>query len=423
MKRLILFAALLISACTGTKQPAPSPNPNPNPDPNRTAYVGAMVWNGEAFAQRDIVVAGDRIVDAPASSAKSRVELDGGYVIPPFCEGHNHNLGSPDEENAAAHARYLREGIFYVGILSNLPAFTDPIRHTYNTPTSVDVVFANGPLTGSGGHPIRLREFLLEQGNYPGFTRETLPGQGYYVIDNESDLERHWPAIAGQRPDVVKIILVFSEEYARRRDDPEFFGKKGLDPALVPRIVERAHANGLRVFAHITSAHDFHVALAAGVDVMAHLPGTDEPTAIDPADAKLAAERGIPVITTTVVIERPNRAARRPALREGLIANLRLLRDAGVTLAAGSDEYGETSSAEIAYLRKMGVLSDAELLRMWTTNCARALFPDRRVGGLDPGNEASFLVLGADPLANFDAVTNIRLRVKEGAALEVGTSK
>ncbi len=199
MKKLILFAALLIAACAGADQLAPRQE--------RTAYVGAMVWDGEAFRPRDIVVEGDHIVDAPASSANHRVELSGSYVVPPFCEAHNHNLGMPDE-NEASIARYLREGIFYVGILSNLPAITDPIRHTYNTPTSVDVIFANGPLTASGGHPIRLREFLLERGVYPGFTRETLPGQGYFVIDNEADLARLWPTITGLRPDFIKIILV-----------------------------------------------------------------------------------------------------------------------------------------------------------------------------------------------------------------------
>ncbi len=208
--------------------------------PGRTTYVGANVWDGKSFRTRDIVVAGDRIVDAPAGSASHRVDLKGGYVVPPFCEAHNHNLGAA-EDNDATIAGYLREGIFYVGILSNLPKLTDPVRHTYNTPTSVDVIFANGPLTASGGHPIRLRETLLERGQYPGFTKETLPGQGYFVIDNEADLQRHWPTIASQRPDFIKIVLAFSEEFARRRDDPKFFGRKGLDPALVPRIVERAH--------------------------------------------------------------------------------------------------------------------------------------------------------------------------------------
>ncbi len=320
MKRLILFAGLLISACAGTDQLAPRHE--------RTAYVGAMVWDGEGFRPRDIVVEGDRIVDAPTGNANHRVELNGGYVVPPFCEAHNHNLGAP-KENETTIARYLREGIFYVGILSNLPALTDPIRHTYNTPASVDVIFANGPLTASGGHPIRLYDFLIEQGTYhPGFTRETLPGQGYFVIDSETDLERHWPTIASQRPDLIKIVLAFSEEFARRRDDPAFFGSKGLDPALVPRIVERAHANSLRVFAHVESGHDFHVAVAAAVDVIVHLPGNLYPTAIDPADARSAAERGVVVMTTAMLIERPSRAARRPAMREAQISNLRLLRDA-----------------------------------------------------------------------------------------------
>lgn len=408
-ERAILFAGILILASVCAGEPATASE--------RTAYVGASVWDDGHFSRRDIVVEADRIVAAPAGSANRRIELDGRYIVPPFCEAHNHNLGLPDG-NEDSIARYLREGIFYVGILSSLPALADPLRPTYNTPTSVDVVFANGPLTASGGHPVRLREFLVEQGAYPGFTRETLPGQGYFIVDSEADLERKWPTITGQRPDVIKIMLVDSEEFALRRDDPAFFGRKGLDPDLVPRIVRRARADELRVFAHVQSAHDFHVAVAAGVDVVVHLPGADQPTSIAPADAQAAARRGIPVMTTTMLINRPNRAERRPALLEAQIANLRLLRAAGVTLAAGSDEYDETSTAEVAHLRSLGLFSASELLRMWSTNCARALFPDRRIGTLDPGSEASFLVLAADPLADFDAVREIRLRVKQGLVLE-----
>ena len=66
----------------------------------------------------------------------------------------------------------------------------------------------------------------MDRGFYPGFTRETLPGQGYVVIDNEADLERQWPAILALRPDIIKIILISSEEFARRRDDAEFFGSQ-----------------------------------------------------------------------------------------------------------------------------------------------------------------------------------------------------
>lgn len=394
------------------------------PSADRTAYVGAEVFDGERFAPGVVVVEGATIVDADPATATHRIDLAGGFVVPPFCEAHNHNLGSADE-NAETIAHYLSEGIFYVGVLSNLPALTDPVRHTYNTPASVDVIFANGPLTASGGHPIKLREFLLEQGHYPGFTRETLPGQGYFVIDDEPGLERSWPAVLGMKPDLVKIILINSEAFSDRRDDPAFFGMKGLDPALVPSIVRRAHEAGKRVFAHIDTAHDFHVAVSSGVDVIAHLGGYNHPTRIDRDDADRAAQRGVPVVTTAVLLERRRErmdAASFEALRAAQVANLKLLREAGVRLAVGSDEPRATSSHEVSYLHGLGIFSNAELLRMWSTDCSKTLFPDRRLGALQPGFEASFLVLESDPLVDFSATRAIRLRVKEGKPIHTAAS-
>jgi len=390
----------------------------------RTAYVNANIFDGERFQPGVIVVEGDRIVSADASTASERIDLGGGYVVPPFCEAHNHNLGDADR-NDETIAQYLREGIFYVGILSNLPALTDPVRHTYNTPGSVDVIFANGPLTATGGHPIRIRELFLDRGFYPGFTRETLPGQGYFVIDNNADLDRLWPAIIELRPNVIKIMLIASEEFEQRRDDPNFFGSKGLDPTLVPLIVERAHASGLRVVAHIDTAHDFHVAVTSGVDVIAHLGGLSQAARIDPADAALAAERGVEVMTTASLLDRRRErldAEQFSALLDAQRENLLLLRDAGVTLAVGSDEPRATSTLEFEYLRGLTLFSNAELLRMWSTNCSTTLFPARRLGGLLPGYEASFLVLAEDPLVNLDAVRGITLRVKEGEVVEVAPS-
>ena len=79
----------------------------------------------------------------------------------------------------------------------------------------------------------------------------------------------------------------------------------------------------------------------------------------------------------------------------------------------------QTSSAEIAHLRALGVFSNAELLRMWSTDCARTLFPERRLGRLALGYEASFLVLGGNLLEDFAATQDIRLRVKQGVTLEI----
>ena len=118
-----MLALLLAGCATSGAEPAAQ----------RTAYVNARIFDGDRFAQGAVVTEGDRIVDADPSTASQRIDLEGGYVVPPFCEAHNHNLGRP-HGNEASIARYLREGIFYVGVLSNLPAITNPIRHTYNTP-------------------------------------------------------------------------------------------------------------------------------------------------------------------------------------------------------------------------------------------------------------------------------------------------
>lgn len=397
--------ALAVAACGGS-----------DPRAERVAFLNAMVLEDSAFVSRPLVVDGGRIVDAAPSTAGRRVDLSGLFLVPPFCEAHNHNLGSADE-NQETIDRYLAEGIFYVGVLSNLPALTAPVRHTYNTPNSVDAIFLNGGLTATGGHPIRLRETLLGWGLYPGFTRESLADHSYFVVDSLADLERKWPRIAGFAPDAIKIFLLWSEDFSRRQHDTSYFGQKGLDPTLVPAIVERAHRDGLRVFAHVESAHDFHVAVGAGFDVIAHLPGNDSPARIAPADARLAAARGLRVITTAVLIDRPARksdTANHLAMRAAQIENLRLLRQSGVVLAAGSDETRQTSTVEIEYLRGLGLFSNAELLEMWGAACTGTLFPQRRVGRLKPGFEASFLALGANPLQDFAATRDIRVRVKDG---------
>ena len=95
----------------------------------------------------------------------------------------------------------------------------------------------------------------------------------------------------------------------------------------------------------------------------------------------------------------------------------------GVVLAAGSDETRQTSTAEIDYLRALGVFNNAALLDVWGAACASTLFPKRKLGKLRPGYEASFLALGADPLADFAATRNIRLRVKDGVELPAASAR
>ena len=70
----------------------------------------------------------------------------------------------------------------------------------------------------------------------------------------------------------IKTNLWFSEEFAQRKNDPAYLGRKALDPALLPRVVRKAHASSLKVSARVVRGADFHNALAAGVDEIVHVP-------------------------------------------------------------------------------------------------------------------------------------------------------
>jgi len=72
---------------------------------------------------------------------------------------------------------------------------------------------------------------------------------------------------------------------------------------------------------------------------------------------------------------------------------------------------------EVTYLATLGVLTPLELLRLWSEATPRAIFPQRRVGCLEEGCEASLLVLAGDPAADFANTRRIALRMKDGRPL------
>jgi imidazolonepropionase-like amidohydrolase len=257
-----------------------------------------------------------------------------------------------------------------------------------------------------------------------------MENKAYFLIDDERDLQRTWPRIRAGNPDFIKTFLLFSR--ADGRGVEAGAQQQGLDPRVLKSIVAKAHRHGLRVTTHIETAADFRNAVLAGVDEITHLPmpeldGSADAAGylIDASTARLTARRGITVVATAGIFERPQfgaSAARLPKLRETQRANLRLLADAGVRIAIGSDGIsGEqpmaTALDEALYLRRNGFFDALTLLKLWTENTAATIFPERRLGQLRDGYEASFLVLDADPLLDFGNVRRISMRVKQGQML------
>lgn len=410
-------------------------------------YLAFVVWtaiappvielrNGYWLTGNEFVSARRYIVDGRLTSRRpthvdSIIDLHRGYVIPPFGEAHNHNLDwAGAERTSKLIARYLHDGVFYVKNPGTVPRGRDSLRahQMVNTPVTVDGIFSNGLLTATGGHPSGLWRRNVARG---GMTEADGDGGFLWLIDTRADLDRKWPLILAGKPDFIKTVLVHSEEYERRRNDSTYFNWRGLDPKLLPEIVRRAHAAGMRVSTHVETAADFHNALIAHVDEINHTPGFrgDENGQLpNPAIFEVAAEaarqaaRQHTVVVTTeggISSLSPDGAdsLRRRAFDQLARKNLQTLKRAGVQLALGSDAYADDSTNEAAYLSQLGVFSDMELLQLWSVATPQAIFPKRKVGCLGDGCEASFLVLGDDPGKGFSVLRDIRLRVKDGQVL------
>lgn len=426
-------------------------------DGRNIALVNGRWFDGTTFAARTMYSVDGVFSGTPPARVDTTIDLAGTWVVPPFGEAHNHNVdGAVEARSRAALARYVADGVLYVQVQGNFPVGAELRRRLpMNRPGTPDVALAQAFVTSSGGHPVQLHEdVLLPRGWYPGFTRERLRDSLYVTVDDEKDLEDAWRRIRALRPDVVKAVLWGSDDHARRRADPAYRGHRGLDPRLLARLVTLAHRDGLRVSVHVNDAGDFRHAVAAGVDQIAHAGGpsffnTIEERTLDPGwvrdpaamvgmllaalaspdsagsrgyvpvaaeDAREAARRGIAVATTAVLLTRaPDQG--RAALRPAVAASLRRLREHGVTLVVGSDDPDDTSLREIEQLATLGIWDNLGLLRMWSVDTPRAIFPGRRIGRLADGYEASFLALDGNPLEDFASVRRIRLRFKQGVAI------
>lgn len=433
------FAALCLVATVARAQ-VPEVSPDAVPDPV-TAFTGGQWFDGRDFVARTAYVIGGELTFRAPAEVDSTIDLAGGWVVPPYGEAHTHTL----LYRRSRIPEFLRRGIFYALVMNAHRSIVSAVGDSFGGPASVDAAFALAGITAPSAHPVQI-------GLRGGSSEAELDGDWVTLVRDREELDAKWDFLAASGTDLVKIFLLYSEEYEARKDDPAVpMRYRGMDPTLVREVVRRAHERGLRVAAHVETAVDFRAAVEGDVDIVAHLPGfamapepdaLDDPRrlaeiadperyAIDPRDARLAAQRGT-IVQTTVSgvaaletdpeVSAEQRARLRPFLmsqREIVIRNLRLLRESGVQVVLASDAGERDVVDEALFVHELDVWPTTELLRILVESTPRSIFPERRIGRLEGGYEASFLVLGGNPLEDFGRITDIRLRVKDGHLLSL----
>jgi len=180
----------------------------------------------------------------------------------------------------------------------------------------------------------------------------------------------------------------------------------------VRRLVDAVHARGAKVAAHVGRIAGVRVAVAGGVDSVEH--GNQ----LDAAVAREMAAKGIVLVTTLTVLRSfisfarttristfagSGRAATYAAELEAVEASVRIARDAGVTIAAGSDFGGGSARAnhlawEVESLVAAGLEPvDALAAATWR---AGELLGEPDAGVIREGGPADFFLVHGDPLSD-----------------------
>ncbi len=399
-------------------------------------FTNGQWFDGKTFKRQTMYSINRMFAEKKPNKIDESVDLQNGFVIPPLADAHCHHFDGAYNVDQQI-GMYLKDGVFYAKVQTDVRSGAIEVKDKVNQPNSVDVSYSHGALTHTYGHGIEIYEALalgyyFDRKVYDAKISQIAAGRirdndAYYIIDTAEDLEKKWRMILDGKPDFIKIYLLTSEDFEEKRKNiPNIpLGSIGLDPKLVPLIVQKAHAAGLRVSAHVDTVTDYRIALSGGVDEMAHLPGyyVDSKDNLDKyllteRDVKATVKRKVWVIPAPMffgVID----AKSREKTDVGLKANFSLLKKYKAKIAIGSDRYGSTPLDDAFHLQKLGVFSNLEILKIWSEDTPQTIFPDRKLGKLKNGFEASFLVLQDNPIKDFNGLKNIKLRFKQGNFIKI----
>ncbi|MFN7326070.1 MAG: amidohydrolase family protein [Chitinophagales bacterium] len=380
-------------------------------------------YNGKDFTPGTWYSTGGKLTKKAPSKIDSVIDLTNKWVVPPMGDAFGTCLTAnptPDMQLRSYH----NEGVFYVQILGNTNLQRTEIAPKGNQPTSPDISFANGEITCTLGEPffkyepaamdIKNPNLIAQKQEEIKNSRKGL-GDGYWFIDNTSAVSANWEKIKAQKPGVISIWLLDAEKNGGK---PSF----GLSPEVAKAIIKKAHKADLKVFAHVANAADLRLAITLGVDGIANLPGmqwdgTGDTKAYDLTenDIKLLVKKQTAIVP--LLTKAQNTGTLHSSLRDYHKKTLKRLLDAGANVLVGSDDPIRTIRSEVNYWFALGDIPADAVLKSLCERTPRAIFPNRKIGKIEPKYEASFLVLEDNPLNNLLKIRAVDFKVKNGVLL------
>jgi imidazolonepropionase-like amidohydrolase len=400
----------------------------------QTLFLNALIVDATASAPRvgNVLVEGGiiRDVQAKAGTAEHRqvIDLHGKTLMPGLIDCHVHVVASM--LNLAMNAQLpdatavLRSLPILKGMLSR--GFTT-VRDLGGAPHSlaeaIDQGLAEGPrlivcgkaLSKTGGHgDARNRSDIYDANRW----KNNFGALGR-IADGVDEVRL---ACRQELRQGAKFIKIMANGGVASPTDPVAWQGYSVDEIKV--AVDEAHDAQTYVAAHLYTSDAIARAIRCGVHSLEHCNG------IDAATAQLAQEAGAVAVPTLVTYDAlaeqgaalglpPESVAKINDVRLSGLESLSILRQAGVTMAFGTDLLGELhvrQSEEFAI--RAQVLPAAEILASTTTVAAKLIGMQGKLGIIAEGAIADIIVVDGSPLDDITLLANpdknIRLVMKAG---------
>lgn len=179
-------------------------------------------------------------------------------------------------------------------------------------------------------------------------------------------------------------------------------------------IVDAAHERGTPVTAHVLSSIDLELALDGGVDDIAHMVS-------DGLHDRLIDRMVSAAVTWVPTLELWHGVGY--GLDQIAGSNLGRFVQAGGTVALGTDYAGYNSEFDLGMpIREVGWMRDAgmtskQIIVAATKNAAKICNRSEELGTLEKGRRADLLVVNGDPLEDLQALTNVRMVMRDGISI------
>ncbi|MGY1495700.1 amidohydrolase family protein [Streptomyces sp. QTS52] len=222
------------------------------------------------------------------------------------------------------------------------------------------------------------------------------------------------------------VIKVMASGGGLTKDGPESWQSQ-LSANELRALVDEAHQAGVPVAAHAHGADGIAAVVDAGVDTVEHCTWmTEDGFGLRQDVMKKIIDQGIAVCPATSPHWQMVPRVFGEERAKVLFGQVQEMAEAGVRLIAGTDAgvqrtgFDRSLAGALPFYAHLGIPND-QIVDMATVHAADALGLGDSTGRIASGFRADLLVVDGDPLADLDALTEIRAVIAAGRVYEPGS--